>query len=470
MPARLEEADISTPKPLLALLTGLLALSACAAAGPAGQAENRLEQASGASTSATAMPAEWTKLVTPLRDDPRDLETIVAAARGARFVLLGESTHGTHEFYRERARISDRLVRELSFGAVAVEGDWSATARVNRYVRGLGLDKTAEQALAGFTNFPGWMWRNAEFRDFIEGLRSWNLGQPPQQRVGVYGMDVYDVFDAADAVIAYLARVSPPAAERARRHYRCFAPYRRSTHAYGEAARRASRSCREQAASVLAEVRSLPRPREPVEAEQHFAAIRSAASVAAGEEYFRTVYAGSLAWNVRDRQMARNVEEVAEHVAAQAGRPGKVIVWAHNSHVGDARATYAASRGEINLGQLMRQRHQDGALLVGLFTYAGQVLAAPEWDAPGRVYDVRPALPGSHSDLFHQLGRPAFSLVLRGSDHLVSGLGEPRLQRAIGVVYQPQTERHSHYFQARLSDQFDAILFFDRSRAVAPLR
>ncbi len=319
-------------------------------------------------------------------------------------------------------------------------------------------------------NFPRWMWRNAEFRDFIDRLRTWNLSKPPEQRVGVYGMDVYDVFDAADAVVAYLARVDPGGAERARREYRCFAPYRRSTHAYGEASRRASRSCQEEAAAVAAEVARIPRPSGAAEAEEHFAAVRSAASVAAGEEYFRTVYAGSMAWNVRDQHMTRNVEAIADHVAALRRGPGKAIIWGHNTHAGDARATFAANRGELNLGQLMRQRHHDAAFLVGFFTYGGQVLAAPEWDMPGRVYDVRPALAGSYSDLFRSAGVPAFSLVIRGNKDLVRRFGEPRLERAIGVVYHPQTERQSHYFEARVSDQFDAILFFERTRAVTPLR
>jgi erythromycin esterase-like protein len=221
---------------------------------------------------------------------------------------------------------------------------------------------------------------------------------------------------------------------------------------------------------VVAELARIPKPEAPAEAEQHFAAVRSAASVAAGEEYFRTVYAGSLAWNVRDQHMARNVEEIAEHVARQNGRLGKVVVWGHNTHAGDARATFAANRGELNLGQLMRQRHRDEAFLVGFFTYAGQVMAAPEWDMPGRVYDIRPALPGSYADVFHGSGVPAFTLLLRGNKDLVRSFGEPRLERAIGVVYLPQSERQSHYFEARISDQFDAIIFFDRTRAVTPLR
>jgi erythromycin esterase-like protein len=314
------------------------------------------------------------------------------------------------------------------------------------------------------------MWPNTAFRDFIERLRAHNLTLPAERRAGVYGMDVYDVFEAQEAVTAYLSRTNPAAAARARTAYRCFAPYGRSTHRYGEAARRASQSCQEEAAAVLAEVRGMPRPAGAAEAEEHFAAVRSAASVAAGEEYFRTVYAGSMAWNVRDQHMARNVEETAQHLASLRGGEGKVVVWAHNTHNGDARATYMAERGELNLGQLLRQRHGQDAFLAGFITFAGRVRAAREWDQPGRVYDLRPALPGSYADVLRQAGLPAFSLVLRGNRAAEADLGRERLERAVGVIYAPETERQSHYFEARLTRQFDAIVFIERTKPVTPIR
>lgn len=444
----------------------LLALSACAAADPA-PAQPRNDRPAAPAREAAA--SAWARSAVPVTGAANDHDALIAAIGDANFVLLGESTHGTHEFYRERARISERLVRERGVGAIAIEGDWSAARRVNAYVRGLGSDRDAAQALAGFTNFPQWMWPNADFAAFIERLRAYNTTQPAELRVGVYGMDVYDLFDAADAVLAYLGKADPAAAARARTTYRCFASYGRDTHAYGEAARRASRSCQEEAAAVEAEVRRLPRSADPVAAEAHFAAVRAAASVAAAEAYFRTVYAGSMAWNVRDQQMARNVEEIARHVAALSGREPRVVVWGHNTHSGDARATFAANRGELNLGQLLRQRHGQDAFLVGFLTYGGKVFAAPEWDAPGRVWELRPALPESYAGLFHQSGLPAFSLVLRGNAAASKELGSERLERAVGVIYAPETERQSHYFEARLADQFDAILYFDQSRPVVPL-
>jgi erythromycin esterase-like protein len=444
-----------------ALALFLVSASGCNAA--AGQ-KNKDAPAPGTKGAATLLAAA----ARPVTGGAEDYRDVVAAAGAAHRVLLGESTHGTHEFYRERGRISEMLIRDHGFNAVAVEGDWSPIRRLNDYVRGLGDDRSADQAMGGLTGFPRWMWRNAEFRNFVERLRLLNMARPAAERVGLYGMDVYDLFGAADAVTAYLRSASPAAAKQVEAQYRCFRRHSPNAHAYGEATR-SGRTCQRQAETVVALVRKLPRPREPEAAERHFAAVRSAASVAAAEAYFRTVYAGSLAWNVRDERMAQNVEEIAEHLQALSGRPGKVVMWSHNTHSGDARATFAANRGELNLGQLMRQRHGEDAFLLGFFSHGGTVLAASEWDQPGRVYDMRPALSGSYSALFRSVGSPAFSLLLRGKPDVQRSLRGPMLERAIGVVYQPHSERMSHYFEASLADQFDAAVYFDTSKAVTPL-
>lgn len=417
----------------------------------------------------SALPALIRSAAQPVRGDAGDYRELMAAAAGSRRILLGESTHGTHEYYRERGRITEQLISDHDVRAVAIEGDWTPTFRVNQYVRGLGNDRSAAEALGSYGNFPRWMWRNAEFRDFVERVRAINMTRPPGQRVGIYGMDVYDLFNAADAVVALLRRADPAAAERVRGHYRCFGRFRRSIDLYVDALRESGRSCERQAQAALAEVEKLAKSADPAAAEQRFAAIRAAASVASAEAYFRASAMGAYAWNVRDRQMERNVEAIADHAEALGGSPAKVAVWAHNSHVGDARATDAANRGELNLGQLMRQRHGDAALLVGFFTAGGTVFAAPQWDEPGRRYDVRPALADSHSQLFQQAGIPAFALQLRGRAQLREALRERMLQRAIGVVYRPETEMQSHYYGARLPEQFDAIVFFARSRAVEAL-
>jgi erythromycin esterase-like protein len=415
------------------------------------------------------MRAALSAAAVPIKFAAGDYEDIIAAIGDARFVLLGESTHGTHEYYRERARISERLIRERGFNAILIEGNWSPTWRVNQYVRGLGTDRSAEQALGGYTRFPRWMWGNTDFRDLVERVRTYNLTQPAERRVGIYGMDVYDIFDAADAVVAYLRRADPAAAKRAERQYDCFDPYKGDTAAYGASTQRGG-SCKEEAAAAEAEVERISRPSGAAETEAHFGAQRAAASVVAGEEYFRIAYTGSMSWNARDTRMAQNVEAAAQHLASLSGQPGKVVAWSHNSHTGDTRATSAANRGELNLGQLMRQRHGNSAFLLGFLTHDGTVMAAPEWDQPGQVYTIRPALAESDAGLFHTLGIPNFSLLLRGNAELKTLLGEPRLQRAIGVIYAPRTERQSHYFEARLADQFDAALYFDQTRAVTPIR
>ena len=442
-------------------------LTAIACSAPASAPSDASSQTLGG-TAPQPSTAALRAAAVPIAADGAAYGPLIEAIGDRRFVLLGESTHGSHEYYRERALISERLVRERGFRAIALEADWSPMQRVNLYVRGLGTDRSADQALSSFTNFPRWMWRNAEFRGFVERLRAFNAPLPPEQRVGVYGMDVYDLFDAADAAVAYLKARDPEAARRVQRHYRCFGGYRRDTAAYGQASRRKSLSCQEEAAAALAEMRRIPRPASPVEAEAHFAAVRSAASVAAAEEYFRVSYGGSLSWNVRDTHMARNMEEIAAHAGALAGSAGKALGWAHNSHVGDARATFQSRQGELNIGQLMRQRHD--AFLLGFIGYQGRTMAAPDWGATGRVYDVRPGFEGSHSKLFHEAGVGDSVFLLAGAERLRPLLAEPMQQRAIGVIYRPEAERMSHYFDARLTEQFDAVIFIDRMSPVTPLR
>jgi erythromycin esterase-like protein len=409
------------------------------------------------------------RAATPIRGVASDYDALIATSGESRFVLLGEATHGTSEFYRERARISMRLVREKGFRAIVIEGDWPDTGRVNNYVRGLGNDRSAEAALGDFADFPRWMWRNAEFRDFVEDLRVHNMSLPAAQRVGVYGMDVYNMFGAADAVVSYLETVDRPAAAQARAQYRCFDRYRPDMASYGAAARRPGKACRAQAEAVLAQVRTRPRPGDPLAAEAFFSALRSAASVVGAEEYFRIAYSGDNAWNVRDRRMATTVTEVADHIAALSGAPGKVVVWAHNSHVGDARATDMTSRGELNLGQLMRERFGNAVFLLGFTTYDGTVIAADEWGGPHRLHVLNRARPDSYAGLFHAAGVGNGLLLLQQGSEVSKALDTPRAKREIGVIYARATEGPSHYTRARLSRQFDAVIHWDRTRGVSPL-
>ncbi|HEX8191341.1 MAG TPA: erythromycin esterase family protein, partial [Allosphingosinicella sp.] len=280
---------MSVGRSIRAAMCGLLlASSSCGAAAPAPTAP---------SPSAAAAQA-IREAARPIAGGDADYADVMASARGASRILLGESTHGTREYYQERARLSERLIREHGIVAVAIEGDWMPAYRVNLYVRGLGSDRSAGQALSGFTRFPEWMWPNAEFRDFIERLRAWNMARPAAQRVGVYGMDVYDLFEAADAVLAWLREADPAAAREAERRYRCFRPFNRDTARYGAATLGGRVSCRAEAEAARALVERIPRPADPLAAERHFAARRAAASVVNAEAYFRTAYGGSLAWNV----------------------------------------------------------------------------------------------------------------------------------------------------------------------------
>ncbi len=462
---------------LWTMVSGLMLLSAC---GGGGGSTPDSGNGSVATPPSTGTPAPTTSggplaalqaAARPISGSEQDYAELLAAAAPARRVLLGESTHGTSEYYRQRGRISERLVREQGAGAITIEGDWSATFRVNLYVRGLGGDRSATEALQGYAGrFPRWMWRNAEFRDFVERLRGINLARPVQQRVGIYGMDVYDLYDAADYVVSYLQTRDPAAATRVGQLYSCFSPYNRSTEGYGQAVMRQADTCREEAEAALAELARTARPTDPEQAEYHFGAVRSAASVVAAEEYLRIAYSnGANSWNARDRRMEEAVESVAAHAQALSGQAGKTVSWSHNTHTGNAAATTLASQGQLSLGQLMRERHGQAALLVGFFSYSGTVFAASRWGAEGQVFAMRPALAASHSGLFHQVGVPAFSLLLRGNAALASALASSTQQRAIGVVYSPETEAQSHYLQARLPEQFDAAIFFDQSAAVTPL-
>ena len=402
----------------------------------------------------------------PLHGTTTDHGPLLAAIGDARFVLLGEATHGTHEFYAERARISRRLIDERGFAAIVVEGEWPASRRVNQYVRGQGSDVTPEAALSGFTEFPQWMWRNTVVRDLVRDVRAVNAGRPAAARVGFYGMDVYSLYPSMDDVVAYLSRVDPAAAERARARYACFAPHSRSAERYGSAAAgNQTLSCATFAVQQLAEMqeRAAAAPADP----ELFDAVQSARVVRSAEEFYRlNHFGGHAAWNARDRHMAETLAALSTHLEAR-GQSDKIAVWAHNSHVGDARATEMGAQGQLTVGQLMRERN--GAFLLGFTTYEGRVTAATSWGGPGLETALRPALPESFANLFHQTGIPRFLLILRDSP-AAPALREERLERAVGVIYAPRTERQSHYFNARLADQFDAVIHVDRTTAVEELR
>jgi erythromycin esterase-like protein len=411
----------------------------------------------------------------PLTGDSRDYDPLMRSIGEARVVLLGEASHGTQEFYRERARITKRLIVERGFTAVAVEGDWPDAYRVNRYVHGADDDTDAEEALRGFRRFPTWMWRNADVLDFVGWLRAYNDGLPPGgQKVGFYGLDLYSLAASMEAVIDYLDDQDPPAAERARLRYECLQPYSRESSGYAQAVLRGvSEPCRRHVIEELVELRrhagTYLSCDGPVAEDAYFVAEQNASVVANAEEYYRTMFgAGATSWNLRDRHMADTLDHLMVHLDRHGGE-SRAVVWEHNSHIGDARATEMAGRGEINVGQLMRERHTRDTVLVGFTTYAGTVTAASGWGAPAERMRVLPGLADGYEALFHATGIPAFLLTPLGSCAVGHVLREPRLERAIGVIYRPETERQSHWFAASAGRQFDALVHLDVTRAVEPI-
>jgi erythromycin esterase-like protein len=411
--------------------------------------------------------------VQPLRGASDDYDSLLELIGDARFVLIGEASHGTHEFYRERALITRRLIEERGFEAVAVEADWPDAYRVNRYVRGAPENADAEEALRGFRRFPTWMWRNAEVLDFVGWLRTHNDGVPAEDAVGFYGLDLYSLHTSVAEVIAYLEKVDPEAAVRAGERYACFERFG-GEQLYGHAVKLGiSESCREGVVAQLTELQrsadaTLRRDGLAAEAEQ-FYAEQNARLVAHVERYYRSMFDdGDMSWDIRDRHMADTLIRLAEHLGRGGDSP-RIVVWAHNSHVGDARMTEMGRRGQLNIGQLAREHWSDEVALVGFTTYEGTVTAASNWDAPAPTrMRVRPALAGSYEALFHEVGEPRF-LVDLTSGEAGEELLSPMLERAIGVIYRPETERASHYFSALLAGQFDAVIHIDETRAVEPL-
>ncbi len=411
----------------------------------------------------------------PLSGTGADYNPLMDMIGDARFVLLGEASHGTHEFYNARAEITRRLIAEKDFNAVAVEADWPDAYRVNRYVQGVDDDHTGQEALAGFQRFPVWMWRNTDVLSFIEWMREYNSTRADYaQKIGFYGLDLYSLYASAEAVINYLDQVDPAAAQRARYRYSCFGHFNEDTEAYGYAASfDLSESCEQDVISQLVELQQrtadYARRDGRLAEDEFFYAEQNARLVKDAEEYYRTMFSGRVSsWNLRDRHMAETLNALVAHLEQQRGR-AKVVVWEHNSHLGDARATSMSDDGELNVGQLVRERYGNDAIVIGCTTYTGTVTAASDWGMPHERKRVRPALPESYENLFHEAALPNFLLALRNDGRAALALRGPKLERAIGVIYLPRSERISHYFYARLPEQFDVILHFDETRAVEPL-
>lgn len=409
-------------------------------------------------------------LAVRLEGGAADYDGLAEQAADCDAVLLGEATHGTHEFYRMRAEITARLITECGFDVIAVEADWPDAWRVNRFVKGQGMDDAAG-SLAEFERFPRWMWRNQEVLGFVGWLADYNRQREFASRVGFYGLDLYSLYRSAEAVIAYLDTVDAEQAARARRRYACL-DHVRDPQRYGREAVLGLRpDCQAAAVDQLVALQRHAADYRGagglLAADAQFFAERNAQVVANAEHYYRAMFGTRVnTWNLRDTHMVETLFALRRHRRAQGGR-GKVVVWAHNSHLGDARATDVHALGEWNVGQLVREQLGSRALLVGFTTYTGYVSAARDWDAEVEHRWVRPARPDSYEHLFHSTRLDRFYLRLNWVR--ADALRERRLERAIGVIYRPETERQSHYFRAALRDQFDAVFHLDETRALEPL-
>ena len=414
------------------------------------------------------IPAAIARAAEPLPDiDDPAFGRMFDRFANARVLLLGEASHGTSEFYRARAAITRRLLEEHGFDTVAVEADWPDAATVDRHVRHKAPRTDDEPP---FTRFPTWMWRNEEFDGFVRWLKRHNERLAPDARVSFHGLDLYNLNASIGAVIDYLERMDPEAAATARRRYDCLKPWRDDPADYGRIAMREGHArCEEGVVATLRDLLARQRDYDAAGSDEFLDAAQNARLVANAEAYYRAVYHGSAAsWNLRDEHMF----DTLDLLMRSKGPDAKAVVWAHNSHIGDARFTdMGESRDELNLGQLARENYGDAACLIGFGTHAGTVAAADDWDAPMKIKAINPSRADSYERLAHDSGVERFLLDLRegAHDELRGQLMEQRLERYIGVIYRPDTERWSHYSSASLPGQFDAFVWFDTTCAVTPL-
>ena len=394
------------------------------------------------------------------------LESLLDRIGDARVVLLGEASHGTSEFYRMRDRITRALILQKGFTIVSAEAGWPDAARVDHYVRDRDV---AAQEWSAFARFPTWMWRNEEFLAFTEWLRDLNLSRAREDRVRFAGLDLYGLYNSISEVLRFLDERDPEAARIARERYGCLTPWQSDPAAYGRAALSGQyRSCEGDVVAMLQDMLNQRMKWMDADDDHAFDAVQNARLVANAESYYRIMYYGAAAsWNLRDQHMFGTLEALLQH----GGPESRAVVWAHNSHIGDARATEMSARGELNLGELCRQRFGDAVYSIGFGTDHGTVAAASHWDGPMEIKQVMPSRDDSYESLFHESGVPGLLLGLRDTPvpELRKELIDPRLERAIGVIYRPETERASHYFQAVLPRQFDEYIWMDRTRAVRPL-
>lgn len=410
--------------------------------------------------SKTAMVDEIRALATPLQG-PDDLDQLARRAHAARFIGIGEASHGTHEFYHWRAALTRRLIEAGEIAWIGVEGDWPDCWRINQWVRGLEHQELdAVQLLSTFERWPTWMWANYEVADFLTWLRAWNAAHPSAEHVGFYGLDVYSLWDSLRVIMAWLEDNAPEALSTAMAAWRCFIPYREDPHEYAWASRLVPETCEPDVVALLSEVRR----RAQAEADETaFDALQNAEIVANAEHYYRIMLRGDReSWNLRDTHMADTIDRLAAHHGA------KGLIWEHNTHVGDARATDMAAGGMVNVGQLLRERHGSDVCLIGFATHHGTVLAAGAWGTTEQRLVVPDAAPSTHESLL-ELALPGPSVLIFPDDRSGQWLSASLGHRAIGVVYAPAREQYN-YVPTRMGGRYDALLWFPQTNALMNLR
>lgn len=425
------------------------------------------------------------KLIKENSTSLKNYDEIINQAKNKRFVLIGESSHGTEEFYHIRAEITKILITKFGFNAVAIEADWPDAFKINNYVKNNDKIKNADEALNDFKRFPIWMWRNKEISNFIEWLHDYNLKLDKKSqshstpisnskaipKVGFYGFDLYSLNSSIEMVIKYLNKIDPKAAAAVKYRYDCFEIFNNDPQTYGRAAGLGlTEDCEEK---VIAGLKELQQQKfdliaKGMNAEDFFSAEQNAHLIQNAEKYYRAMFKGRpSSWNIRDTHMTNTIDAINKFLL-QNNKESKIVVWAHNSHLGDATATDMAKRGEINVGSLMRERHAKETLIIGFSTYQGTVTAADEWDEPEHYKVMNPALEESYEALFHKVGSD-FILDLNKNSKLRKLLEIPRLERFIGVIYDKENERWSHYYQCDITKQYDFIIHIDKTSAIHPL-
>jgi erythromycin esterase-like protein len=412
----------------------------------------------------------------PLHDTD-SYSKVIDLVGDAQLVLLGEATHGTHEFYRARLEITKQLLLKKGFYAIAVESDWPDALRLSRYLAGRGQDHTPEEALGDFERFPRWMWRNTDIVALAQWLHDYNATLPElKDKISFFGLDLYSLHRSMEAVVQYLSDVDPDAARRARERYSCFDHLAQDPQQYGYATVFGDRKdCENEVMRQLVRMSVNLKRYAQVDGtsgfDEAFYAEQNARVAQNAEAYYRTMFLGrNESWNLRDTHMADTLDALLHYLAKRHNILPKIVAWAHNSHIGDARATEMGEHGQINLGQLVRERYgEHNTFLLGFTTHSGTVTAASDWDSPAKMKNVLPARDDSFEHLLHESKLEKFLLPIRGHAELAQHLHDRRLERAIGVVYLPESERLSHYFYTDFGSQFDAVIHFDKTRAVKPL-